>query len=298
MMFAPTKSTFWYLDQLPVYQTTKPYIVNLPLSRVPAGKRTNQICAAYTDIVVRDIRAAETEYTLDRNGFELSRSIPMSLDYEDFRYPSKVRDIYCENVKHALVKMRGAELGDILHLAIRRRHVSFPQQPRGNEEAETAQPVQGVHYYTPTRAYQSLQKAFGDDQAAAFWKERRVEIIQVWRPIAGPVLDWPLGVCDRNSVDEAIDLVSTDNVWTHMVAETYNLFHNPKHLWYFVSKQIESDALLFKGFDNMDGKASFCPHAAFELDNMGANGKMRESVECAILLVHPLPRSEGDLDLA
>ena len=86
-------STFWYLDQLPLYQTTKPYILNLPLSMVPAGKRTNQVCAAYAGIKINDIRTAETKFTLDRNGFELSKSIPMNLEYEEFRDPIKVREV-------------------------------------------------------------------------------------------------------------------------------------------------------------------------------------------------------------
>ena len=111
-------STFWYLDQLPLYQTTKPYIVNLPLSLVPAGKRTNQVSAAYADITVRDIREAEPKVSLDRNGFELSRSIPMTLEYEEFRDPIKVRDVYCEAVRSALSNMTGAQFATVLHQAV------------------------------------------------------------------------------------------------------------------------------------------------------------------------------------
>ncbi|KAL9012805.1 MAG: hypothetical protein Q9173_002456 [Seirophora scorigena] len=109
--------TLWYLDQLPLYRTTKPYVVNLPLSLVPAGKRTNQVSAAFTGIGIRDIRAAESEFDLDRHGFELSRSIPMTLKYDEFRDPIKVRDVYCETVKYALSHMTGAQSATILHQA-------------------------------------------------------------------------------------------------------------------------------------------------------------------------------------
>jgi len=141
--------------------------------------------------------------------------------------------------------------------------------------------------FTPAQAYESVRGAFSDEKAAEIWKERRVQIIQVWRPLSGPVVDWPLGVCDTSSVDESLDLVATDNVWSHSVAETYTLFHNPNHSWYFVSNQTSEDVLLFKGFDNAKGIASFCPHAAFELDQIDEVTKPRESVECTVLLVHP-----------
>lgn len=108
-------STFWYLKDLPLYQTTKPYVVNLPLSHIPAGKRTNQDCLAYPGIKVKDIRTSEQEFTLDRNGFELSRSIPISLEYEEFGDSDKLRDVYCENVKSALLGMTGAESARVIH---------------------------------------------------------------------------------------------------------------------------------------------------------------------------------------
>lgn len=80
-----------------------------------------------------------------------------------------------------------------------------------------------------------------------------VTFLRVWRPLRGPVVDWPLGVCDSNSVNKASDLVATDNVWSYTVLETYNLLYNPKQAWYFVSNQTSEDVLLFKGFDNAKG---------------------------------------------
>ncbi|KND90092.1 hypothetical protein TOPH_05322, partial [Tolypocladium ophioglossoides CBS 100239] len=284
-----TTSTFWHLKDLPHYQTTKPYVVNLPLSLIPTGKRTNQDCFAYSGIKVRDLRSEEDTFTLDRNGFEVSTSIPMSLEYEEFRDPSKVRDVYSENVKAALLEMTGAESAHVLHqMQIRRRHPSFPEKSRGSKEAETDQPVQGVHCdYTPRQAYESVRTAFGDEKANEIWNERRVQIIQVWRPLRGPVVDWPLAVCDSNSINKESDLVATDNVWSYAVFETYNVLHNPKHAWYYISKQTSEDVLLFKGFDNAKGVSTFCAHAAFHLKEVKDVSEMRESVECAILLMYP-----------
>lgn len=74
-----------------------------------------------------------------------------------------------------------------------------------------------------------------------------------WRPLRGPVLDWPLGVCDTTSVNSASDLVPTDNIWSYAALETYNVFHNPDHSWYYVSNQTSEDVILFKGFDSAEG---------------------------------------------
>ena len=78
----------------------------------------------------------------------------------------------------------------------------------------------------------------------------------VWRPLNGPVIDWPLAVCDTTTVDITSDLVPTDNVYADGVSETYNLFHNPEHSWYYCSSQEYEDSLIFKGFDNAPGAAS------------------------------------------
>ena len=71
------------------------------------------------------------------------------------------------------------------------------------------------------------------------------------------MLDWPLGVCDSNSVNKDLDLVATDNVWSYSVFETYNVFYSPQHTWYYVSNQTSDDVLLFKGFDIAE-KVSTC----------------------------------------
>ncbi|KAI0593546.1 hypothetical protein F4775DRAFT_607624 [Biscogniauxia sp. FL1348] len=297
-------STFWYLKNLPLYETTKPYVVNLPLSHVPAGQRTNQDCHAYSGIQVRDIRAAEETPTLDRNGFELSRSVPLSLEYEEFRDPAKVREVYLENVKTALLELTGAEYANSLHLAVGissssddtldlisnvwhydRSGTATPASPKSH--GGTARSRRINLFKASIVAYNSLREAFGDERANEIWHERRVEIIQVWRPIRGPVVDWPLGVCESASVNKDADLVPTDNVWSYSVSETYNVFHNPGHIWYYVSNQTPEDVLLFKGFDNAEGVSTFCPHAAFKLDTADDITQMRESVECAVLLVYP-----------
>jgi hypothetical protein len=48
----------------------------------------------------------------------------------------------------------------------------------------------------------------------------RVQIINLWRPIRGPLKDSPLAVCDARSVAFE-ELVPSDLVYRHRVGETY-----------------------------------------------------------------------------
>ena len=107
--------SFWYLKDLPIYKESKPYIINLPLSHIPNGERTNQECYAQPAIKVTDIRTCPADFELDRNGFEMSKSIPISLSYEDFNDSIKVKEIYCKGVKEALINQTGAESAHVLH---------------------------------------------------------------------------------------------------------------------------------------------------------------------------------------
>lgn len=72
----------------------------------------------------------------------------------------------------------------------------------------------------------------------------------VWQPLFGPLQDWPLAVCDYNSIDVVKDLVPTDHVFPDRVEENYNLFPNPSQRWYYLKNQYPEEALLFKIYDS------------------------------------------------
>lgn len=66
-------ATFWYLKPLELYQTGKPYHINIPASTLPVGLQLNQVSEAYHGIMVENNRGKEQEFTLDRNGFQILR---------------------------------------------------------------------------------------------------------------------------------------------------------------------------------------------------------------------------------
>ena len=52
-------------------------------------------------------------------------------------------------------------------------------------------------------------------------------------PIAGPVRDMPLAVCDATTVAPA-DLVASDLIFPDRRGETYQVRFNPVHRWYWL----------------------------------------------------------------
>src|SRR5205807_2091184 len=60
----------------------------------------------------------------------------------------------------------------------------------------------------------------------------RVQVINLWRPIAGPVRDAPLAVCDAQSV-QPDDLVASDLIYPNRRGETYSVKFNPQHRWLY-----------------------------------------------------------------
>ncbi len=78
--------------------------------------------------------------------------------------------------------------------------------------------------------------------------------LSVWRPLFGPLGDWPLGLLDSSSLDPEADLVPSDNVYTHLVTETYNVFYQKYHRWYYLEDMMPKELLVFKSYDSGSAK--------------------------------------------
>ena len=112
-------------------------------------------------------------------------------------------------------------------------------------------------------------------------------MINLWRPIKGPLQDSPLALCDARTVEPS-DLVESNLVYKHRVGETYSVTYNPKHRWYYAPELRRDEALLLKIMDSKtDGRARFMPHTAFTDPTTPADAFPRESIELRTLVFHP-----------
>lgn len=73
-----------------------------------------------------------------------------------------------------------------------------------------------------------------------------------WKPLRGPLMDWPLAVCDPNSVDPDTDLITCDVVAREGYGENYQVFHSPHFKWYYLSKQLASEIIIFRQADTKE----------------------------------------------
>lgn len=114
----------------------------------------------------------------------------------------------------------------------------------------------------------------------------RVQVINLWRPIKGPLLDTPLAMCDGASVAQK-DLVASDLIYPNRRGETYSVTYHPSHKWFYFSEMQVHEALLLKCYDSAsDGRTRFGPHTAFTDPTTPADAPPRESIELRALVFH------------
>jgi hypothetical protein len=106
---------------------------------------------------------------------------------------------------------------------------------------------------------------------------RRLAAINVWRPIAGPLRDCPLAICDASSVEKR-DLLATDLLYPDRTGQIYYMAFNPAHRWYYASDMQADEVWIFKNYDSA-GWARSTPHTAFVDPTHYPAIAARESVE-------------------
>jgi hypothetical protein len=247
-----------------------------PPPGVPRSNTTHQTHR----VPIYDVRRAEPKASLDREGFELLRH---TTAVRDFYNEDEVRAVYYPEAERLIAEATGANRVFIFDHTVRRRVPGADDRAAGLPR----QPATRVHVdHTAKSGPQRVRDFFGD-QAEALLRGR-VQVINLWRPIRGPLRDAPLAVCDARSVVPK-DLVPSDLVYRDRVGETYAVTFNPAHRWFYVPEMQPSEALLLKCFDSAtDGPARFAPHTAFEDPTAPADVLPRESIEVRTLVFHPV----------
>jgi hypothetical protein len=244
----------------------------------PGVPRSNT--AHETHIVpIHDLRGIEAQISLDREGFELLGHVSAVRNFYD---DDEVRGVYYPEAERFIAEVTGASRVFIFDHTVRQRIPGAGDRAVGMPR----QPATRVHVdHTARSGPQRVRDLLGDE--AEEMLKGRVQIINLWRPIRGPLRDAPLAVCDARSV-AASDLVPSDLVYRDRVGETYAVTYNPDHRWFYVPEMQSDEALLLKCFDSeTDGRARFMPHTAFEDPTVPANIPPRESIELRTLVFHP-----------
>jgi len=239
-----------------------------------------QINATYEQhsTVIRSLRPIANQLSLDVEGFRL---LNHRSDVQDFYSEDEVRDRHYPEVEKLVAKTTGAACVVVFDHTVRSRREDV-QPVAGRVRRD---PVPRVHNdYTAKSGPQRVRELLAEEADALL--RRRFSIINLWRPIRGPLEDAPLALADARSV-AAQDLVATDLVYEDRTGEIYNVRHNPAHRWFYAPRMGRDEVLLFRSYESAeDGRARFVPHAAFEDPTAPRGALPRESIELRTLVFY------------
>ena len=230
-------------------------------------------------VQIHDLRPIADDLGLDVQGFALLEQRSAVRDFWD---DDEVRRVYYPEAQRFLAEVTGASRVFIFDHLQRRRVPGLTDRSRSGPR----QPATRVHVdHTDRSGPQRVRDLMGDEAEELL--KGRVQVINMWRPIRGPLRDAPLAVCDSRTVAPD-DLVPSDLVYRDRTGETYSVRYNPAHRWFYVPEMRRDEALLLKIADTKtDISARFMPHTAFTDPTTPAGALPRESIELRTLVFHP-----------
>ena len=273
------------IDQLPYVEAELNYLA--PMAERPryyayepeAGEPRSNLTPEPHQMHIHSLRPIADELGLDVQGFAL---LEQRSAVHDFWDDEEVRRVYYPEAERFLIETTGASRIFIFDHLQRRR---VPGQQDRSRSAPR-QPATRVHVdHTARSGPQRVRDLMGDEAEELL--KGRVQVINMWRPIRGPLRDAPLAVCDSRTV-ASDDLVPSDLVYRERVGETYSVRYNPAHRWFYTPEMRRDEVLLLKIADTKtDISARFMPHTSFTDPTTPPDAFPRESIELRTLVFHP-----------
>jgi hypothetical protein len=244
----------------------------------PPGEPRSTVLPEAHQVPIFDGRLIARSFSLDREGFELVRHPTVVRNFYD---DDEVRRVYYPLAEAFIRATLRADRVVIFDHTVRRRVEGAPDI-RG---VGPRQPATRVHVDQTVTSGPNRVREHLPDEADELLKGR-VQVINLWRPIRGPVRDAPLAMCDGQTVAEG-DLVASDLIYPNRRGETYSVKYNPTHRWFYFPDMTTDEAILLKCYDSAtDGRTRFGPHTAFVDPTTPAGAPPRESIELRTLVFH------------
>jgi len=253
--------------------------------------------SAYTNVVsenvevdITDLRSlSETElakFTTDTSGFQWVKN-ESKLKGDEFFDEEKVKEEYFPEIDRFLKDTLGAKRTFIFDVTTRRAPAG--QTVTSTLDPKNRGPVPRAHVdQTPKAGAERVFLHLGED--AERLSKGRAQILNVWRPIRGPVKDHPLAVADYSSLHPETDLQPTDLIYPHRTGETYSVRYGAHQKWYYIANQQPDDVILLKCYESevVPGRALLTPHTAFfNRDSLNEKDVLpRQSIEVRVLVFY------------
>jgi len=228
-------------------------------------------------VPIRDARPMIDQLSLDREGFVLLHN---QTAVTDFYNEEQIKALYYPECERVMREATGAA-----------RVVAFDHIVRNATMAAIKgsgikMPAKGVHNdYTAWSSPKRVRDLMGDEAEALL--QNRFAIINLWRPIRGPLLESPLALCDAQSLEDE-NLIASDLKYPDRTGETYSITYNPNQRYYYFPKMQADEAVLIRCFDSaLDGPRRFSAHTGFDDPETPADAPPRESIEVRTLVFFP-----------
>jgi hypothetical protein len=244
----------------------------------PPGEPKSTALPEPHQVPIFDARLMADSFSLDREGFAL---VCHPNRMKDFYNDEEIRAVYYPAVEAFLRATLKADRVFIFDHTVRKRVEGAPDIRDGGPR----QPATRVHVDQTAISGANRVREHLPEEADELIKGR-VQVINLWRPIRGPLRDSPLAMADGTTVSPG-DLVASDLIYPNRRGETYSVTYNPNHRWFYFPEMTADKALLLKCYDSAtDGRTRFAPHTAFIDPTTPADAAPRESIEVRTLVFH------------
>ena len=247
-----------------------------------SGKEAIAPPKKYYDVPIFDCRPIAPRINLDQQGFAIH---VQASGTKDFLNDQLVKTHYYPEIEALLKQLTSAT-------AV----IAFDHNVRSAAAAQVGvrAPVDAVHDDYTDRSGQKRVKELLQAHGQADLLNRRSALINVWRPIRGPVQDMPLALCDAQSasVDDFVEtdidhFAEGDLSHPSHSGQIYSVRYNPKHRWYYVADMRPEEMFVFKCYDSLEnGVARFTPHTGFKNPDCPTEFLPRESIEVRTVVVY------------
>lgn len=233
----------------------------------PPGNQQRNYTSSLIPSLITDARGSEPTFSTDEQGFALLSSIRSAAD---FSTDETIEATYYPEVEALLLSQLKAN-----------KVILFDHTVRRATEGAKRAPVNRVHVdQTPSAAKERVHRHLPDEAEELL--KGRVRIVNVWRPLNGPVVSSPLAMADSRSVTEKA-MVAIEHRYPDRVGETAGVQHEDGHRWYYWSGMGDEERILLQCYDSERGRR--VPHTAFvDPRTEGSEWRARESIEVRALV--------------
>ncbi|KZO90308.1 hypothetical protein CALVIDRAFT_522936 [Calocera viscosa TUFC12733] len=256
----------------------------------PTSAQTNIVMEEH-EVQITDLRSlSESElagFTTDNSGFQWVKH-ESKLKGDELFDEEKIKNEYYPEIDAFLKKTLGARRTFIFDHTTRRAPPPGEKVDFARDRPSRRGPVPRAHVdQTPKAGAERVFLHLGED--AERLSKGRVQIVNVWRPIRGPIRDYPLAVADYRSINPETDLQPTDLIYPTRIGETYQVRYGDHQKWYYIKDQKPDDVLLLKCYESEvePGRALLTPHTAFfNKDSLTQEFEPRQSIEIRVLVFY------------